>query len=100
MAFVPSLPAMLAVAVAFGLATGGALTLCYTLGGLLTPEATRASIYGVFGSAALFGGALAPVVAGVLAHWDLHGIYYVDAGVLVALGVVALSLGRSSNGKS
>lgn len=94
MASAPSLPVMLGAAVAFGLATGGALTLCYTLGGLLTPEASRASVYGVFGSSALFGGALAPVLAGVLAHWDLHGIYYVDAGVLVVLSLVALSLGR------
>lgn len=85
MALVSSFGALLALATLLGLVSGGALTLGYTIGGLTVPEAQRATAFGFFSAAALFGGAVSPSVAGVLAHWDLRGIYYLDTAIFVLL---------------
>ncbi|HWX24486.1 MAG TPA: MFS transporter [Vicinamibacteria bacterium] len=93
MAHVAGYSPFLVLAGLLGLASGGSLTLCYTLGGLLVPEAARATAFGFFSGAALFGGALSPSVAGFLAQWDYRGIYYLDTAILLGLG---LGLGLSS----
>jgi MFS family permease len=90
MALVPSYAAFLALAVVGGLVSGGTLTLCYTIGGLMVPQDIRTTAFGFFSGAALFGGALSPTVAGLIAHASLRGIYWVDAAVYLALGVVLL----------
>ena len=84
---------ILGLAVLLGLVSGGSLTLCYTIGGLMVPEAVRTTAFGFFSGAALFGGALSPTVAGLVAHASLRGIYWVDAALYVALAV-ALARGR------
>lgn len=91
MAAAPSFAALLLLAVLLGLTSGGSLTLCYTIGGLMVPADHRTTAFGFFSGAALFGGAVSPSVAGVLAHWDLRGIYYLDAALFSALaaGLVA-----------
>lgn len=91
MASAGSYAGMLVLAAALGLTSGGALTLCYTMGGLLVPPAVRTTAFGFFSGAALFGGALSPWVAGELVRFDLHAIYYVDAALfaLLALGLFA-----------
>ena len=88
MALVPSYELVLALAVLLGLVAGGSLTLCYTIGGLMVPEHVRTTAFGFFSGAALFGGALAPTVAGLVAHLALRGIYFVDAALYLALGAV------------
>jgi MFS transporter, DHA1 family, multidrug resistance protein len=90
MALVPSFPGFLTLAVVLGLASGGCLTLCYTMGGLMVPSERRTVAFGFFSGAALFGGAVAPTAAGLVAHWDLRGIYYVDGLVFLALSLVLL----------
>jgi MFS transporter, DHA1 family, multidrug resistance protein len=75
MALVPSFELMLALAVLLGLVGGGSLTLCYTIGGLMVPQEVRTTSFGFFSGAALFGGALSPTVAGLVAHATLRGIY-------------------------
>jgi MFS transporter, DHA1 family, multidrug resistance protein len=80
------------LATLLGLASGGALTLCYTIGGLMVPGAQRTTAFGFFSAAALFGGSVSPSVAGLIAHWDLRGIYYLDAAVFVGLAA-ALAAG-------
>jgi DHA1 family multidrug resistance protein-like MFS transporter len=94
MALVPSFELILGLAVLLGLVSGGSLTLCYTIGGLMVPEAVRTTAYGFFAGAALFGGAISPAVAGLVAHAGLRGIYWVDAGLYVALAL-ALARGRA-----
>jgi len=94
MALVPSFEQVLALAVLLGLVAGGSLTLCYTIGGLMVPEGVRTTAFGFFSGAALFGGALSPTVAGLVAHASLRGIYFVDAALYVALAL-ALVRGRS-----
>jgi MFS transporter, DHA1 family, multidrug resistance protein len=90
MAFASSYASVLVLAVLLGLASGGSLTLCYTIGGLMVPGNGRATAFGFFSGAALFGGAVSPSVAGVLAHWDLRGIFYLDAGLYVVLATALL----------
>ena len=76
---------MLALAILLGLASGGALTLCYTIGGLIVGHSQRTAAFGFFSAAALFGGAISPSVAGLLVRWDLKAIYGVDAAIFVLL---------------
>jgi len=94
MALVPRFELLLALAVVLGLVSGGSLTLCYTIGGLMVPEEVRTTAFGFFSAAALFGGALSPTVAGLVAHASLRGIYWVDAALYVALAM-ALARGRA-----
>jgi DHA1 family multidrug resistance protein-like MFS transporter len=95
MALVPSFGLLMLFAVLLGLASGGALTLCYTIGGLRAPGECRSAAFGYFSSAALFGGAVSPSVAGLLVHWDLRAIYYVNAALFLALAG-ALAARRAS----
>jgi DHA1 family multidrug resistance protein-like MFS transporter len=95
MAAVSSFGALLVLAMLLGLASGGSLTLCYTIGGLMVPDAIRTTAFGFFSGAALFGGAISPSVAGLLAHWDLRGIYYLDTALFLALAVALLPGARS-----
>jgi MFS transporter, DHA1 family, multidrug resistance protein len=85
MAVIPSFAGFLGLAVLLGLASGGCLTLCYTIGGLLVPEGQRATSFGFFSGAALFGGAISPSAAGLLARLDLRAIYPADAALFLAL---------------
>jgi MFS family permease len=91
MATVGSFAMVLVLAILLGLASGGALTLCYTIGGLVVGSDQRATAFGFFSGAALFGGALSPSVAGLLVRWDLKAIYAVDAAIF-ALLAIALAL--------
>jgi DHA1 family multidrug resistance protein-like MFS transporter len=93
MSSVPSLGGLMALAALLGLLSGGSLTLCYTIGGLLVPAGLRSTAFGFFSGAALFGGSLSPSFAGLVAHWKLTGIYEVDA-VLYVLLAGALVLTR------
>ena len=88
MALVPSYRAFLALAVLGGLVGGGTLTLCYTMGGLMVPQGIRTTAFGFFSGAALFGGAISPSIAGLIAHASLRGIYWVDAALYLVLAAV------------
>ena len=90
MALLTRYSVFLAVAILLGLASGGSLTLCYTIGGLMVPGDRRTTAFGFFSGAALFGGALSPSVAGMLTNWQLKGIYYADAALYVLLALVLL----------
>ena len=94
MALVPSYQAFLGLAVLGGLVSGGTLTLCYTVGGLMVPDGVRTTAFGFFSGAALFGGALSPSIAGLVAHASLRGIYWVDAALYLVLATIVVR-GRS-----
>ena len=81
-------PALLAVATLLGLVFGGSLTLGYTIGDRLAPGERRGTVFGYFTGAALFGGAVSPFIAGLLARWDLAAIYYLDAAICVFVATV------------
>jgi DHA1 family multidrug resistance protein-like MFS transporter len=90
MALVPSFGPLLLLGVALGLVSGGALTLCYTMGGLLISSARRATAFGFLSAAALFGGSVSPSVAGLLGYWDLRGIFFLDGALYLALALALL----------
>ena len=96
MALAPSFAVLVGLALLLGLAAGGSLTLCYTIGGLSVPEDRRTTAFGFFSGAALFGGSVSPSVAGLIAHADLRGIYLVDAVLYIAVAVGLLRLPRVS----
>jgi DHA1 family multidrug resistance protein-like MFS transporter len=87
MALVASFGPFLVLASLLGLASGGALTLCYTMGGLAVPAEQRTAAFGLFSGAALFGGSVSPAIAGLLVRWDLRGIYYLGAGIFAVLAL-------------
>jgi DHA1 family multidrug resistance protein-like MFS transporter len=95
MALVTSFPPFFGLAVALGLFSGGALTLVYTMGGLAVPPQHRATAFGFFSGAALFGGSVAPAVAGALARLDLRAVYWVDAALFLGLGLALAAARRS-----
>jgi DHA1 family multidrug resistance protein-like MFS transporter len=97
MAYAPGFLTMLACAVLLGLSSGGALTLCYTIGGAQVPADRRATAFGFFSSATLFGGAVSPTVAGLLAHLDLRSIFYVDSILFALLWLGWWRLARPSS---
>lgn len=99
MALVPTYGGLLTLGVLLGLASGGSLTLCYTIGGLMAPGGVRTTAFGFFSGAALFGGAVSPSVAGIVAHWSLRGIYWVDAALYIALAL-AVAGGAASAASS
>jgi len=88
MALAPSFRVLVTLGVVGGLVSGGSLTLCYTMGGLKVPESVRTTAFGFFAGAALFGGAVAPFAAGLLAHVSLRAIYWADGVILVGLAAV------------
>jgi len=90
MAGVSTFAGFLGLAVLLGLASGGALTLSYTIGGLMVPAEVKTTAFGFFSGAALFGGAVSPSVAGLLAHWNFFGIYWTDAALFAILAVALL----------
>jgi MFS transporter, DHA1 family, multidrug resistance protein len=96
MVAVPTFGGFLLLALLLGLASGGSLTLGYTIGGLLVPTERRTTAFGFLAGAALFGGAISPSVAGLLARWELKAIYLVDAGLLAALAAAVLAGGRDA----
>ena len=67
---------------------GGTLTLCYTIGGLMVPQDIRTTAFGFFSGAALFGGAISPSIAGLIAHVSFRGIYWVDATLYLVVAAV------------
>jgi MFS family permease len=90
MALVATYLPFLALGIVLGLASGGCLTLSYTIGGLMVPAERRTLAFGFFSGAALFGGAIAPTVAGYVARFDLRTIYYLDAAIFLALSLALL----------
>jgi len=90
MGLVGRFPSFLGLAVLLGLAAGGSLTLCYTIGGLMVPSERRTTAFGFFSGAALFGGAVSPSIAGLLTRVHFKAIYWADAVLYVLLALALL----------
>jgi DHA1 family multidrug resistance protein-like MFS transporter len=90
MGLVPRFPSFLGLAVLLGLAAGGSLTLCYTIGGLMVPSERRTTAFGFFSMAALFGGAVSPSIAGLLTRVHFKAIYWADALLYVLLALALM----------
>ena len=90
MGLVARFPSFLGLAVLLGLAAGGSLTLCYTIGGLMVPTHRRTTAFGFFSGAALFGGAVSPSIAGLLTRVHFKAIYWADALLYLLLALALL----------
>src|SRR5205085_4960771 len=100
MALVARFGGFLALAVLLGLASGGSLTLCYTIGGLMVPSGKRTTAFGFFSGAALFGGAISPSIAGLLTRVHFKAIYWVDAALYVLLALALIPAALVGRGRS
>ncbi|MBI3962289.1 MAG: MFS transporter, partial [Deinococcus sp.] len=69
----------LVLRILLGLCAGGVLTLSYTAGGRLIPEGSRGAAFGLFSSAAMIGGAVGPMVIGLVAAWRLSAVFWASA---------------------
>jgi MFS transporter, DHA1 family, multidrug resistance protein len=95
MAFCASVPPFALWRVLVGLAVGGAATLAYTAAGDGIPDAARATAYGLLSSTAMLGGALGPILAGLLTSWDPAFPFLAGSVVYLLLALhVALLLRR------
>jgi DHA1 family multidrug resistance protein-like MFS transporter len=90
MGLVGRFPSFLGLAVLLGLAAGGSLTLCYTIGGLMVPTERRTTAFGFFSGAALFGGAVSPSIAGLLTRVHFKAIYWADAALYLLLALALI----------
>ncbi|HEU4401695.1 MAG TPA: MFS transporter, partial [Candidatus Polarisedimenticolia bacterium] len=100
MAFCRSIPSFAVLRVLLGLAVGGAATLSYTIGGAVLPGALRVSGYAFLSSVAMLGGAMGPILSGLIASHDLRaplvvgGVLY--AGMTLHVAILARRSGRFS----
>lgn len=85
-------PEFLAIGAVLGLVSGGALTLGYSVASARFDPATRSAALGWLSGASLFGGAIAPAVAGVVSRAGLPAVYAMNAAVCALIAALALSL--------
>lgn len=86
----PNYPAFLAVALVYGLVSGGALTLGYSAGSRRFGETARGAFFGRLSGAALIGGAVAPALAALVARSSMGAVYWMNAAIYAVL--IALTL--------
>ncbi len=94
MSYAPSYPAFLAVALVYGLVSGGALTLGYSAGSRRFGETARGAFFGRLSGAALLGGAVAPGLAAFVARSSMGAVYWMNAAIYAALIALALTVLR------
>ena len=76
-----------------GFAVGGIMTLAYTIGGGAISR-SRSTSFAILGSASLLGGAVGPMVSGLLAGRDLALPFILNAGLYVLLAVWTVAMIR------
>jgi DHA1 family multidrug resistance protein-like MFS transporter len=94
MAYAPSYDSFLAVALVYGLVSGGSLTLGYTIGSRRFGEASRGAYFGRLSGAALVGGAVAPALAALVARASMERVYWMNAAIYAVLMIAVLHLFR------
>src|SRR5262245_33991913 len=86
------LPLLLSLRTLTALCLGGALTLAYTLGGMIVPSVTRGAAFGWLAMGVQIGTAASPLLSGALAAVSLGNAYLMDAG-LAAVATLVLAFG-------
>lgn len=88
---------VLVLRVLLGLLAGGAVTLVYAIGGRTLPDGARVAAFSTLAGAAQIGGAISPMVTGILARWvSLGAIFVLDTALYVVVLVWAVRLQRES----
>ena len=94
MAFCRSVVPFALLRILLGLAVGGAMTLAYTIGGHLLPPGARATGYGILSSMAMLGGALGPILCGVLNSIDPRAPILIGGLIYFVLTLHVTALAR------
>lgn len=92
MALAGSATSILVLRTMVALFLGGALTLAYTLGGMIVPSETRGAAFGWLAMGVQIGTAASPLLTGALAAVSLASAYLMDAG-LAAVATLVLAFG-------
>lgn len=82
--------ALLLLRTLVALCLGGALTLAYSLGGMIVPAETRGAAFGWLALGVQIGTAASPLLTGALAAVSLPGAYLMDAALAWVAGAVLL----------
>jgi DHA1 family multidrug resistance protein-like MFS transporter len=98
MAYAPTYDTFLAVALVYGLVSGGSLTLGYTIGSRRFGERSRGAYFGRLSGAALVGGAVAPALAALVARASMERVYWMNAAIYGVLMIAAVFLFREARG--
>lgn len=91
MAFAENRLPLLVLRTVVALCLGGALTIAYTVGGLIVPAETRGAAFGWLALGVQLGTAASPLLNGWVAAWSLPGAYVLN-GALAWLGAGLLML--------
>jgi DHA1 family multidrug resistance protein-like MFS transporter len=85
-AFVGHWGQLLVLRVLLGLLAGGAMTLTYAVGGRAMPAGAKIGAFGTLAGIGMIGGAISPLVTGLLSRYaSLGAIFVVDAGLYVVV---------------
>ena len=91
LAMVSSWPEVVVVRILLGLLAGGTMSLAYTMGARLAPASQSGLTLSMLSSGGQLGGALSPMLAGLISQISLSVALLANAGAyLIALGLAAL----------
>jgi MFS family permease len=90
MALTANWPSLLVLRTLVALCLGGALTLAYSLGGMIVPGDARAAAFGWLAMGVQIGTAVSPLLTGALAATSLPAGYLMDAGLAWVAAAVLL----------
>jgi DHA1 family multidrug resistance protein-like MFS transporter len=95
-AFVGHWGQFLALRVLLGLFAGGALTLCYAIGGRELPNDAKMGAFSTLAGIGMLGSAVSPFASGAIARWtDLRAIFLLNGALYILLLAWAwFALGR------
>lgn len=84
-------PEVVVLRVLLGLLAGGTMSLAYTMGARIAPTERSGLTLSVLASCGMLGGALSPMLAGVIGQISLQVVFFVMAAAyLIAVGLAAL----------
>jgi MFS family permease len=72
-----------------GLLAGGCMVVVYTLGSQIIPAETRGTSFSILSSAALLGGSMGPIVAGLLTHLSMRAVFFFNSLLFFVLLLLA-----------
>jgi MFS family permease len=92
-----SWPEVVVLRIVLGLLAGGAMSLAYTMGARMAPPERSGLTLSVLASCAMLGGAVSPMLAGLIGQFSLRYVFLANAvAYLIAFGLALLpSTGRA-----
>jgi MFS family permease len=80
--------------VLLALLAGGTLTIAYTLASQVIPEGDRATAFGLLSSCSMFGGAIGPLLGGLLSVMKIRVVFAANALIYAVLILLVLKFFR------